>query len=273
MKPPFEPRFAGRPGSRRSAFPQGNGEGGGSAPCLIRSFNLSTTLSSGPQRVRRNDLRKVRDSCRCWGHAVLTDSNLKALPPTQTLTPRRRRGLCWARHLSPRGGAQGLSPWLGPGRDASTQRATPTWKPPSRQAFPGHAAQPEAPPATATRWTQPLPRRRLQFDKITPTGNYVPDPAGAAGVLRSEPPRALQGSPAFGSGCSETDGRAPTRERFVLLPEDPIHPGLATRLARSLRAQRFHTLRRKDPPRPRHPAALLSFPTARSPRPHNPPFD
>ncbi len=212
--------------------------------------------------------------------------------PTQALTPRRRRGHCWARHLSPRGGAQGLSPWLGPGRDASTQRATPTWKPPSRPAFPGHAAQPEAPPATAARWTQPLPRRSLQFDKITPTGKTivfatgpvlrssksagggsVPDPAGAAGVLRSEPPRALQGSPAFGSGCSETDGRAPTRERFVLLPEDPIHPGLATRLARSLRAQRFHTLRRKDPPRPRHPAALWSSPTARSPRPHNPPFD
>ena len=216
----------------------------------------------------------------------------QGLPPTQALTSRLRRRRCWARHRSPRGGVQGLSPWLGPGRDASTQRATPTWKPPSRPAFPGHAAQPEAPPATATRWTQPLPRRSLQFDKITPTGKTsvfdtgpvlrssksagggsVPDPAGAAGVLRSEPPSALQGSPAFGSGCSETDGRAPTRERFVLLPEDPIHPGLATRLARSLRAQRFHTLRRKDPPRPRHPAALLSFPTARSPRPHNPPFD
>jgi hypothetical protein len=141
---------------------------------------------------------------------------------------------------------QGLSPWLGPGRDASTQRATPTWKPPSRPAFPGHAAQLEAPPATATRWTQPLPRRRLQFDKITPTGKTivfdtgpvlrssksagggsVPDPAGAAGVLRSEPPRALQGSPAFGSGCSETDGRAPTREpsssqRIQSTPVSPL---------------------------------------------------
>ncbi len=28
-------------------------------------------------------------------------------------------------------------------------------------------------------------------------------------------------------------------------------------VARSLRAQRFHTLRRKDPPRPRQPAALF----------------
>lgn len=84
-------------------------------------------------------------------HAVLTDSNLKGPPPaTQALTSRLRRRRCWARHLSPRGGAQGLSRWLGPGRDASTRRATPTWKPPSRPAFPGYAAQPEAPPTTAT---------------------------------------------------------------------------------------------------------------------------
>ena len=42
-------------------------------------------------------------------------------------------------------------------------------------------------------------------------------------------------------------------------------------VARSLRAQRFHTLRRKDPPRLLQPAVLRSFPTARSPRPHPPP--
>ncbi len=153
--------------------------------------------------------------------AALTDSNLKA-PPTQALTSRLRRRRCWARHRSPRGGVQGLSPWLGPGRDASTQRATPTGKPPSRPAFPGHAAQPEAPPATATRWTQPWPGRSLQLDRIPQTGQTlvfdtgpvlrssksagggsVPNPAGAAGVLRSEHPRALQGSPALGSGFQE----------------------------------------------------------------------
>jgi len=53
------------------------------------------------------------------------------------------------------------------------------------------------------------------------------------------------------------------------LPSNPV----VQKPTVGLRRQRFHTLRRKDPPRPRHPAALLSFPTARSPRPHNPPFD
>ena len=247
---------------------------------------MSTTLSSGPQRARRNDLRNVRDSCRPDGLEP------QGATPTHPLTSRLRRRRCWARHLSPRGGAQGLSPWLGPGRDASTQRATPTWKPPSRPAFPGHAAQPEAPPATATRWTQPLPRRSLQFDKITPTGKTivfdtgpvlrssksagggsVPNPAGAAGVLRSEHPRALQGSPALESGFQKpTAGLRPgngwsSSRRIQSTPVSPLA------VARSLRAQRFHTFRRKDHPRLRQPAALLSFPTARSPRPHHPPFD
>ena len=56
-----------------------------------------------------------------------------------------------------------------------------------------------------------------------------------------------------GNGCSSSQR----------IPSTPVSPLAVTR---SLRAQRFPTLRRKDPPRPRQP-------TARLPRPHNPPFD